>query len=1222
MNRTVVGFLAALLTFSSIANATLVNHWPADGNTTDVSGGNDGSATNVSYVAGQLGQAFSFDGTSQIAIDPKALALGTGDFSLAFWVQTTSETGAILDLCGDNTLNCSLTLQGRLALALLDTNGVSGVAVTVQKVNDGTFHHVVAERKATDLMIYVDGVLAAYNPGVGIADLSTNYSVYTDPDTLESVTNQSVATLGGNACDDSLVGALDDIRIYNTALDANEAYLLVHPDSKLAIVTQPFNQRTLANHTVVFNVVGVGLGPITYQWQLNGHDIPGAVGHYYQIDSVQASDAGTYSAVVSNPYTNLVSAAATLFVTNAPSLDQYLISRWSGEGTTRDDIKGTTSPYANLSYVPGVLGTAFQFNEKTSVDCGNVFGPLGFDDFTYEFWVKTRYDGYAEAIMSQRQYCNAVPMFELQWDATRHFVSWQFAGDRSSFIMATSGGVPVTLNDGVFHHIAAVRKGNAITLFIDGIRGATSMGPAADMSLLPPNLILGHSCCDYDMQVPFTGMLDEISLYHRALSDAEIFSTYQPNPSLLIVTQPKSTETAEGMPATMSVAVTGQEPYSFQWSLQGTDIPGATDSVLNISSTPLSAAGDYSVKVSNATEHVTSALAHLSVVPANTILPGLVHKWSGEGNGVDYIGGSYLAALNSSFAPGVVGQAFSFNGEGDLVAFTHVHDFGTNDFTVDFWERATSSRYAVLVARPDCYRVMYLGNDVSFELFTDLGAFSVQTTGQHLGDGQYHHVACVRQDTNLLVYVDGVVAGTNSYPAIGMVNTSIYGFEIVDDVGRPTRFGGQIDEVELYSRALSGSEISGIYSAVANGPRAVASPKYINTLVGNPVTLTLPSISGTGPFTYQWQLNGVNIPGRTGTTFATTLTLDGAGVYTCVVTGPGGSTTIPVGTVSIQLPADSYNGLFYFDGAPDDDTSGYITLKVTENQTYSGSLRQHGSPNVGFSGKFVANRSVAVLSGGRSVSLIADASGGEVRLKGIVRKNGKNIPLLATRAIYSAARPTPQAGAYTLSLQGQNSATAPNGDGFGNVTISPNGKIKFGATLADNTPVTQGAALATSGTWPLYCQLAGGRGSVLGWLSFTNSPGTRCFGDLRWIKSAGGANYQQGFAAKLSVVGSAFHPHAGDLGINVNGGSMVLSGGKLPANIVKPIVGTGLNTIVCQNDSSTAKLQVKPTLGTFSGKIVQDGTTVTVKGITMQDQSVATGYFIRNGVSGRVQIGH
>jgi hypothetical protein len=83
---------------------------------------------------------------------------------------------------------------------------------------------------------------------------------------------------------------------------------------------------------------------------------------------------------------------------------------------------------------------------------------------------------------------------------------------------------------------------------------------------------------------------------------------------------------------------------------------------------------------------------------------------------------------------------------------------------------------------------------------------------------------------------------------------------------------------------------------------------------------------------------------------------------------------------------------------------------------------------------------------------------------------------------------------------------------------------------------------------------------------------------------------------------------------------MVLSGGKLPTDVVNPIVGTNFNTIVCKTSSSTVNLSVTPKFGQFSGTIIQDGTPVTVKGIAMQDQSVATGYFIRNGVSGRVAI--
>ena len=539
--KTIILRLAALplLIFNLNAGASLIDHWPADGDANDTAGTNNGIVTNIVYAPGQIGQAFSFNGTGQVVLDQSTFAFGTGDFSLAFWLQTMGTSGSIADLCASNLLNCSITPEGQISFTIADTNGVVAHAVSVHHVNDGVFHHVIAERHATDLMIYVDGVLSALATGSDVVSLTTNDPIYIDPDTGDPYTNNYVGTFGGNTCSDGFVGLLDDIRIYNTALDANEAYLLMHPDAKLAIVTQPFNQRTLAGHSIVFNVVAVGIEPITYQWRLNGLDIPGTVSHVLTIPSAQVSDAGTYTAIVSNPCTNLTSAAATLFVTNGPSLDQYLVSRWSGEGTTLDSIKGISASSSSLSYAPGVLGTAFRFNGHTSVDCGNVFGPFGYNDLTYEFWIKTPYAGDAETIMSQRDICNVAPMFELQWNATRHFMSWQFAGQPGTYIVGTSGGVPVTLNDGVFHHVAAVRQGNSITLFIDGIRGPTSAGPAADLSTLPQHMILGHSCCDgQGGQVGFNGMLDEIAVYNRALTDAEVFSTYQPNPSLMIVTQP------------------------------------------------------------------------------------------------------------------------------------------------------------------------------------------------------------------------------------------------------------------------------------------------------------------------------------------------------------------------------------------------------------------------------------------------------------------------------------------------------------------------------------------------------------------------------------------------------------------------------------------------------------------------------------------------------------
>jgi hypothetical protein len=58
--------------------------------------------------------------------------------------------------------------------------------------------------------------------------------------------------------------------------------------------------------------------------------------------------------------------------------------------------------------------------------------------------------------------------------------------------------------------------------------------------------------------------------------------------------------------------------------------------------------------------------------------------------------------------------------------------------------------------------------------------------------------------------------------------------------------------------------------------------------------------SGTGPFTYQWFFNGVEIPGATGNRLNLSgLQYTNAGLYTVVVTGPGGSVTSSVAVVNV-----------------------------------------------------------------------------------------------------------------------------------------------------------------------------------------------------------------------------------------------------------------------------------------------------------------------------------
>ena len=88
----------------------------------------------------------------------------------------------------------------------------------------------------------------------------------------------------------------------------------------------------------------------------------------------------------------------------------------------------------------------------------------------------------------------------------------------------------------------------------------------------------------------------------------------------------------EGASATFTVVATGTAPLSYQWTLNGTVIPGATSATYTISAVLTSDAGTYTVAVQNPVGSAISTGAELTVIPA---------AWL-----VQYFGTSTLSATN------------------------------------------------------------------------------------------------------------------------------------------------------------------------------------------------------------------------------------------------------------------------------------------------------------------------------------------------------------------------------------------------------------------------------------------------------------------------------------------------------------------------------------------------------------------------------------------------
>ena len=101
----------------------------------------------------------------------------------------------------------------------------------------------------------------------------------------------------------------------------------------LGITNQPISRSVPAGTNVAFVVGATGYTPISYQWRFNQTDLLGQTNTSLALTNVQSWNAGEYDAVVTNAYSALTSAVATLMVLPvAPTLVTQPVSRVASVG--------------------------------------------------------------------------------------------------------------------------------------------------------------------------------------------------------------------------------------------------------------------------------------------------------------------------------------------------------------------------------------------------------------------------------------------------------------------------------------------------------------------------------------------------------------------------------------------------------------------------------------------------------------------------------------------------------------------------------------------------------------------------------------------------------------------------------------------------------------------------------------------------------------------------
>lgn len=201
----------------------LVSWWSADGNALDARSRNDGALQgNVTFVAGQSGQAFRSGGTGDTSGNGDRINVGNPpnlrlqDFTIEAWIRRASSTvvtnspfpgfpqGVFFAYGQDGYAFLIDEPTNRLGLT---KTFVTGVLSPELPITDTNFHHVAVTKTGNQVIFYVDG--AASTPVVF-------NETFAFPD------NAAIGAPGGSDARSSFFGDIDELSIYNRALTAVE----------------------------------------------------------------------------------------------------------------------------------------------------------------------------------------------------------------------------------------------------------------------------------------------------------------------------------------------------------------------------------------------------------------------------------------------------------------------------------------------------------------------------------------------------------------------------------------------------------------------------------------------------------------------------------------------------------------------------------------------------------------------------------------------------------------------------------------------------------------------------------------------------------------------------------------------------------------------------------------------------------------------------------------
>ena len=310
---------------------------------------------------------------------------------------------------------------------------------------------------------------------------------------------------------------------------------------------------------------------------------------------------------------------ALLFATNlmAQNIPNYvptngLVGWWPFNGNANDESgngnHGTVNGVSLTSDRFGNASSAYNFDGLANYIkvANSSIAAFGQQSFSAIAWFKTSFTNLNhDGMFIMYDNCVSNSGWGLGINSGYKIYGMEFPANRNGCSVTSTNNY----NDNQWHQAIFIRNITLMTdfLYVDGtLIGQFKFTSINNLIITNSDLRFG-SCGGYQF---LNGLLDDIAIYNRALTQPEITALYTgtppcTNPTASITTQ-STTTFCQGGSVNLN-ASTGAN-YTYEWYNNGNIINGATSSIYNASTS-----GNYTVKVIDGTCNTTSSATAVNV---------------------------------------------------------------------------------------------------------------------------------------------------------------------------------------------------------------------------------------------------------------------------------------------------------------------------------------------------------------------------------------------------------------------------------------------------------------------------------------------------------------------------------------------------------------------------------------------------------------------------------